>query len=245
MSRSIATVLSVKIIEARALLAMGVGIGFLTVLSLFGCAATAPPSEHLARSAAAEFDPDCPYLRVQVLVGDLLDGTWFQENRAKKRQDLLAHKLRRLLNQAGFRTVGTTGAFPSWVVHSDSIEAPNGNIAWSILMRRLPTITDEGALLFRKFSFIEENGRPMELENFTLLGVIRPHEIDDHLLEFSESLVRIRVNTVQNQCADMGTTLLEEEAELEGIRDQLTEEIIRVRERRAEQEKQLELEVEQ
>ena len=46
-------------------------------------------------------------------------------------------------------------------------------------------------------------------------------------------------------CADMNVTLLEEEAALERIRDQLTEEIIRVRERRAEQEKQLKLEVEQ
>ncbi len=46
-------------------------------------------------------------------------------------------------------------------------------------------------------------------------------------------------------CADMNATLSEEEAELERIRDQLTEEIMRVRERRTEQEKQLELEVEQ
>jgi len=46
-------------------------------------------------------------------------------------------------------------------------------------------------------------------------------------------------------CADMNATLSEEEAELEQIRDQLTEEIKRVRERRAEHEKQLELEIEQ
>jgi len=46
-------------------------------------------------------------------------------------------------------------------------------------------------------------------------------------------------------CADMNATLSEEEAELERIRDQLSEEIKRVRERRAEHEKQLELEVEQ
>jgi hypothetical protein len=112
-------------------------------------------------------------------------------------------------------------------------------------MRRLPTITDDGALLFRQFSFIEENGRPMEVDNVTFLGVMRPHEIDDYLLGFSESLARIRVETVRNQCADMSATLLEEETKLERIRDQLTEEIIRVRERRAEQEKRLELEVEQ
>ena len=46
-------------------------------------------------------------------------------------------------------------------------------------------------------------------------------------------------------CADLNATLLEEEAELERMRDQLNEEIIRVRERRAEQEKRLKLEVEQ
>jgi hypothetical protein len=42
----------------------------------------------------------------------------------------------------------------------------------------------------------------------------------------------------------MSATLSEEEAELERIRDQLTEEIMRVRERKAEHEKQLQLEVE-
>jgi hypothetical protein len=42
----------------------------------------------------------------------------------------------------------------------------------------------------------------------------------------------------------MSATLSEEEAELERIRDQLTEEILRVRERRTEQEMHLEIEVE-
>ncbi len=44
-------------------------------------------------------------------------------------------------------------------------------------------------------------------------------------------------------CADMTATWLEEEAELERPRDQLTEEIMRTRERRAEHEKRLEIEV--
>jgi hypothetical protein len=109
MSRSIATVLSVKIIEARALLAMGVGIGFLSVLSVFGCAATAPPSEHLATSravavpqartfqsgvvttdiegdsltaAAPEIDPDCPYFTVRLVTPCMSDreaGTAWNE----------------------------------------------------------------------------------------------------------------------------------------------------------------------
>jgi hypothetical protein len=43
----------------------------------------------------------------------------------------------------------------------------------------------------------------------------------------------------------MNATLSEEETELERIRDQLTEEIKRVRDRRAEHEKQLEIEIEQ
>ena len=50
---------------------------------------------------------------------------------------------------------------------------------------------------------------------------------------------------VRQLCADINATLLEEEKELERIRDQLTEEITRIRERRAEQEKRLKLEVEQ
>ena len=46
-------------------------------------------------------------------------------------------------------------------------------------------------------------------------------------------------------CADMNATLLEEEAELERIREQLAHEIERVRRQRIEQQKHLEVEVEQ
>jgi hypothetical protein len=60
--------------------AVGVGIVFIGALFLFGCAATAPPSEDLATSRAiavprahrfpsgvdTEIDPDCPYLTVKV-----------------------------------------------------------------------------------------------------------------------------------------------------------------------------------
>ena len=46
-------------------------------------------------------------------------------------------------------------------------------------------------------------------------------------------------------CADVNATLLEEEEKLERIREQLTEEIERVRILRLEQEKNLKLEVEQ
>jgi hypothetical protein len=50
--------------------------------------------------------------------------------------------------------------------------------------------------------------------------------------------------SAQVQCADLNATLFEEETDLERIREQLTDEIKRIRRLRSEQNRQLELEVE-
>ncbi len=75
--------------------------------------------------------------------------------------------------------------------------------------------------------------------------VVMKSEFGIEAAEAADRAARVFLPHARQLCADMNATLLEEEVKLERIRDQLTEEIIRVRERRAEQEKQLELEVEQ
>jgi len=219
------------------------GIGFLGVLSLIGCAATASPSEHFATEAVAEVDPDCPYLRVQVVVGEYVENTRFVGSRTKRRQDSLAEKLRRHLNQVGFKIVYETES-TNWVLFSNAVELPNKLIFWSLSMQKLPTITDDDALLFRPGSVITIEGHPIQFTSTSLLVVAQPDEIDDMMVEISNDFATKWLPSAQRRCADMNATLFEEEAELEKIREKLTDEIKRIQRLRLEQEKQLELEVE-
>ena len=93
-----------------------VGIGFIGVLFLFGCAARAPHSEHLATSRAiavsrphtspagadTEIDPDCPYLTVEIStpgVGfDLKKSRALQEIQRPYMEKFSAH-----LERVGFK----------------------------------------------------------------------------------------------------------------------------------------------
>ena len=229
-----------------------VGIGVLGVLFLIGCAATdppreraatAPPSEYLTTEAAAEIDPDCPYLRVQVIAGEYAENTRLVGSRTKRRQDLLAEKLRKHLNRVGFKVVYDTES-TNWVLYSNSVELPNKRIFWSLSMQKLPTITDDGALRFRPGSVITRGGRPLQFTSTSLLVVAQPDEIDGMMVDISNDFARKWLPSSQLQCADMNATLFKEEAELEKIREQLTDEIKRIQKLRSEQEKQLELDVE-
>ena len=64
------------------------------------------------------------------------------------------------------------------------------------------------------------------------------------MVNISNDFARKWLPSAQLQCADMNATLFKEEAELEKIREQLTDEIKRIQRLRLEQEKQLELDVE-
>jgi hypothetical protein len=60
----------------------------------------------------------------------------------------------------------------------------------------------------------------------------------------ADQLARLYLPSAVARCGDLAKTLEAEEERLEAIRESLSEEIIRVRRARAEQEKRLELEVE-
>jgi hypothetical protein len=229
-----------------------VGIGFLGTLFLFGCATTVPPTEHFAtgrststRADRATIDPDCPYLRVQVVPSHVMDTTWDLELIHKIRQESLANRLRRHLDQVGFKTVRETGSLPNWVLYSNSQELPDERIVWSLSMQKVPTITDESLLLFQRFSAFSSRDRPVEFSSTSYLKIVWHHEIDDLMVEITEDLAKLWLPYARNQCADINGTLLEEEAKIEKIREKLTKEMERVRRLRREQEKHLKIEVEQ
>jgi hypothetical protein len=220
-----------------------VGVVFVGALFLIGCAATAPPRDDFAGGATEKAGADCPYLNVQVVVGEYAEDAWGAGLRTKRRQDSLAQKLRTHLDQLGFRIVYETES-ANWVLYSNAVELPDKQIFWSISMQKLPTVTDDGILLFRPGAVITKGGRSVEFTSTSHLVVTRPDEIDDAIAGVSNDIAKKWLPSAQVQCADLNATLFEEETELERIREQLTDEIKRIRRLRSEQNRQLELEVE-
>jgi hypothetical protein len=174
-----------------------------------------------------------------------MDTTPHLELIHKIRQESLANRLRRHLDQVGFKTVRETGSLPNWVLYSNSQELPDKRVVWSLSMQKVPTITDESLLLFQRFSTFSSPGRPDEFSSTSFLKIVRHHEIDDLMVEITEDLAKLWLPSARNQCADINGTLLEEEAKIEKIREKLTKEMERVRRLRRELERHLEIEVEQ
>ena len=304
-------------------LAVGVRIGFLGALSLFGCAATAPPSEDLAASRAiavprphtspsaadTEIDPDCPYLTVEVStpsVGfDLKKSGALQEIQRPYLEKFSAH-LERVgfkmwepyparLERAGFKELGAWWARISalhvtnlnareaaelkkimakltpqdrarveqiraeskqatWAVESTVLDIPEPfrvgrpkgerRIVWSWTMRKFPSVLD-GALRVDLFTHPKFSDPRRRIEHINQFRLTTRSDFGMTASKDADLAASVFLPHARRLCADMNATLSEEEAELEQIRDQLTEEILRVRKQRAEQEKQLEIEVEQ
>jgi hypothetical protein len=95
---------------------LAVGAGFLGALFLFGCAATPPPTAHLATNpsiaaphartsssgADTEIDPDCPYLTVEVST----PGVGFDLKKSRALQEIqrpYMEKFSEHLERVGFK----------------------------------------------------------------------------------------------------------------------------------------------
>ncbi len=116
-------------------------------------------------------------------------------------------------------------------------------LAWSWSMEKEATVLD-GALRVDLFTDPEADEPKHRFGSIGNLGSTWESNFEIAAARAADWAARIFLPHARQLCADLNATLLEEEAALERIRDQLTEEILRVRERRAEQEKKLELEVE-
>ena len=302
--------------------AVSVGIGFLGVLSQFGCAATAPPGEDLATSRAiavprahrfpsgadTEVDPDCPYLTVKVStpgVGFDLDKSRSLQEIQRPYMEIFSAHLERVgfklwepysvrLERAGFRELGSWWASISalgvtrlnereaaeleeimakltprdraraeqilveskhatWAVESSVLDIPDSfkvrrpkggkRIAWSWTMSKFPSVID-GTLRVDSFTHHKFSKPRRQIGHINQLRLTTKSNFGTRASKDADFAASVFLPHVRQLCADVNATLSEEEAALERIRDQLTEEIIRVRERRAEQGKQLQLEVE-
>ncbi len=303
-------------------LAVGVGIGFIGILSLFGCAATAPPSEDLATSRAiavsrahrfpsgadAGIDPDCPYLTVSVTtpgVGfDLKKSRALQEIQRPFLETFSAHLERvgfRLwepysvrLERAGFTELGAWWARISvlgvtdlnvreaaeleeimakltpddraraeqirleatqatWAVESSVVDIPEPfrirrprggkRLAWSWTMSKIPSVLD-GVLRLDLFTHSRFSNPRRRIGRISQLRITTKSDFGSRASKDADFAAAVFLPHARELCADLNATLSEEEAELELLREQLTKEIIRVRERRAEHQKHLELEIE-
>jgi hypothetical protein len=213
------------------------------VLLLIGCAATTPPGDDFAGRATEKITVDCPYLRVQVVVGEYEENAWGAGVRTKRRQDSLAQGLRTRLDQIGFEIVYEPES-ANWVIYSNAVELPDKKIFWSISMQKLPTVTDDGILLFRPGSVITTGGKSVEFTSTSHLVITGSDEVDDAIAGVTNDIAKKWLPSAQVQCADMEATLFGEAVKLERLREQLVDEIERIQRIRSEQSKQLELEVE-
>ncbi len=111
-------------------------------------------------------------------------------------------------------------------------------------MGKFPSVLD-GALRVDSFTTEKFSNPRRRIEHINQLRLTTRSNFGKAASRDANLAASVFLPHARQLCADMNATLSEEEAELERIRDQLTEEIMRVRERRAEHEMQLKLEVEQ
>ncbi len=213
-----------------------------------------PPSVHanlrhqLATGGGGEFihrlntggDPpailnsDCPYLRVASQPPDRTS-----EHYQMPFRDLLKEELA----QVGF-VIAQESEFSHWSVHSLASKAGRESAFWSFSMEAQLEPGDGIIPMTRNFTSLGDK----KVEIRWLVGLMRAFPIDNAAAiakQFAEGVAHSLLPGAIWRCHDWDTALKEEKEEIERILVQLNEEIIRVRERRAEQEKQLKLEVEQ
>jgi hypothetical protein len=149
--------------------------------------------------------------------------------------------LKKALAQVGF-VIAQEDEFSYWSIHSLAREIDRESAVWSISMEAQPELGDGNMLLTR--NFISRGSKRVEI--LWLAGLTDVFSINNAAAlakQFAEGAADALLPGAHWRCQN--AALLKEEAELERIRDQLTREIIEAREGRAEQEKQLKIEVEQ
>ena len=142
----------------------------------------------------------------------------------------------------------------TWIVYSSVLDIPRpllkalprggGMLVWSWSMEKRPSVLD-GALRIDLFTDPTNDNPHRRFGSITGHQLMLKSSFENEAAGAADRASAVFLPHVKQLCSDINATLLNEEAELEEIRNQLTEEIMRVRKRRAEEEKQLKLEVEQ
>jgi hypothetical protein len=151
--------------------------------------------------------------------------------------------LKEELAQVGF-VIAQENEFSHWSVHSLASKAGRESAFWSFSMEAQLEQGDGIIPFTRNFTSLGDK----RVEVRWLVGLMRAFPIDNAAAiakQFAEGAAHALLPGARWRCHDRNTVLEEKKEELERIRAQLNEEITGVRGRRAKQEKQLKLEVEQ
>jgi hypothetical protein len=182
-------------------------------------------------------ESDCPYLRVSVQspAGSL-------EADQKPMRDLFSTALTR----AGFMVVDAN-AMHHWWASSLALETGAKSAAWTILVRAVPEIGD-GEIQFTSVRKTV-NGREGSFSGMQLLRAFDRREAPEAARLVAEGIAKELLPAAHSRCGDIGATLEQARMRLEQLRNELTDEIERVRREKtrhekASHEKQLKIEVE-
>jgi len=176
-------------------------------------------------SVESAMSRDCPYLRVAVQSPVGSDETY-----QKPMRDLFSTALTR----AGFQVVNAD-AMHHWWASSLTVDTSASSSAWTILVRAVPEIGD-GAI---RFTTVQRNvdGREGSFSGMQSLRAFPKREAPKAARIAAEGIAKELLPAAHRRCDDVDATLEEARVRLEQLRDELTEEIERVRRERAQREK--------
>jgi hypothetical protein len=183
-------------------------------------------------------DSNCPYLRVAVQspVGSV-------EADQKPMRDLFSTALTR----AGFKVVDANTTH-HWWASSLTLDTGANSAAWTILARATPEIGN-GAI---QFTTVRKtvNGREGSFSGMQLLRAFDKDQAPEAARLAAEGIAKELLPAAHRRCGDIGATLEQARIRLEQLRNELMEEIERVRREKNEWKKaggplkQLQIEVE-
>ncbi len=181
-------------------------------------------------------DPDCPYLRLVVQSPHGLD-----EDYQKPLRELLATSLSR----AGFVVVDSNDSHYWW---TSSLVLDNGSeSAWSTVVRAMPEIKGGGILFTTAYK--EVDGKRVAFSGMHSLQLFDRNNARAAAMQISQEIARDLLPAVHRRCDKAVLAAIREaDAALERVRNELTEEMDRVRSDRpagSPNLKRLELEVQQ
>jgi len=183
-------------------------------------------------------EPSCAYLRLA-----LQSPAGSDETEQRPMRELFA----RALTRAGFEVVPVETEH-YWWASSLTLDAGSNAAAWTILVRAVPEIGD-GAI---QFTTIQKtvDGREDLFSGMQSLHLFGKKEATETAWNAASGIARELLPAANRRCDDIDAALEEAELRLEQLRNELTEEIERVRKEKAQRReeasrgKQLVIEVE-